>query len=246
MLRQKQEIMDLRVSGGPCEGAIPGRSARSRWAAIQSSVLYAMLLLDSPINELERPKGEEQMVRPQSSSTLSYLLIMMLTSACGVAPSGTAATQVPTAQSQPSEAPILDVTPTVLPASTELPVSEEIFDGRISILMVSVETTIEPIADYELPAAGGGNKYIVFRLTVPRIVDTHLVDIMGFDEEQPTLQLADDQIYDVIFGQFTGVQFTDPTDIRSPYEFVEGTEGVLIFEIPENGTPVALRLPYSY
>ena len=186
------------------------------------------------------------MVRPQSSSTLSYLLIMMLTSACGVAPSGTAATQVPTAQSQPSEAPILSVTPTVLPVSTELPVSEEIFDGRISVLMVSVETTIEPIADYELPAAGSGNKYLVFRLTVPRIADIHLVDIMGFDEEKPTLQLADDQIYDVIFGRFTGVQFTDPTDIRSPIEFVEGSEGVLIFEIPENGTPTSLRLPYSY
>jgi len=187
------------------------------------------------------------MVRSQSSSTLIYLLLIaMLASACSVEPSDTTATQVPIAQSQPSEVEILDVIPTELPPSTEPPGFEEIFDGRISILLISIETTIEPYAEYELSAAGSGNKYIVFRLTVPRIVNTHLVDIMGFDEEQPTLQLADDQIYDVIFGQFTGVQFTDPTDIRSPIEFVEGSEGVLIFEIPESGTPASLRLPYSY
>ena len=155
------------------------------------------------------------------------------------------ATATPTLLSV-TPSPILEVAPTDLPASTEPPGFEEIFDGRISIMMVSVETTIEPIADYELPAAGGGNKYIVFRLTIPRIVDIHLVNILGFHEESATLQLADDQIYDLIFGRFIGVLPTDLTDIRSPSEFVEGSEGVLIFEIPENGTPVSLRLPYSY
>lgn len=181
------------------------------------------------------------MVRLQSSSTLSYLLlIMLLTSACA------AATQAPITESQPSETPILDETPTGVAVSTEPPGFEDIFDGRISILMTSVETTTEPIADYELPASGGGNKYIILRLTVRRIIDIHLVDILGFEEDEPTLHLADGQTYEVHYAQFTGVRFTDPTDIRSPYEFTEGSEGVLIFEIPANGTPATLRLPYSY
>jgi len=34
MLRQKQEIMAMQVPGRPYEGAIPGRSARGRWAAL--------------------------------------------------------------------------------------------------------------------------------------------------------------------------------------------------------------------
>ena len=33
MLQQKQETMAMRVSERPCEEAIPGRSARSRYAA---------------------------------------------------------------------------------------------------------------------------------------------------------------------------------------------------------------------
>ena len=32
MLRQKQEIIEMRVPGIHCDGAIPGRSARRRYA----------------------------------------------------------------------------------------------------------------------------------------------------------------------------------------------------------------------
>ena len=34
MMRQKQEIIEVQVSGNACEGAIPGRSARGRYAAL--------------------------------------------------------------------------------------------------------------------------------------------------------------------------------------------------------------------
>ena len=111
------------------------------------------------------------------------------------------ATQVPISQTQPVEAPTLEVLPSEVPASTEPPVIEEIFDGRISIMTTSVEMTTDPLANCELPASSDGNQYISFRLTVPRIEDIHLLNIMGFEEERPTLQLADGQIYEVLFSQ---------------------------------------------
>ena len=54
MLRQKQEIIVVRVLGSPCEGASPGRSARSRYAAENQYRVY-----DASMPRIPRHQAEQ-------------------------------------------------------------------------------------------------------------------------------------------------------------------------------------------
>ena len=50
----------------------------------------------------------------------------------------------------------------------------------------------------------------------------------------------------MVFATVTGLRFTDPNSISSPSELLEGSSGILIFEVPEGSQIKELSLVYSH
>jgi hypothetical protein len=116
----------------------------------------------------------------------------------------------------------------------------------IGISVTEVETVQALPAEYNVPDASAGHAYVSVHLMVSRIEGVHLVNLLGFGEERPVLHDGDGQSYTLDLGTFKGVKFQDPGDITSPSELVEGAEGLLVFEVPEDRAPADLDLVYSY
>jgi hypothetical protein len=136
-------------------------------------------------------------------------------------------------------------TPTKLPpTSTNEP--DDLFDGRLGISVSNIEFKKSLPSEYDLPNAGDNNIYVSIQLKVTRIVGVHITNLFGYEKEKSTLYDDGGQSHSVVYGTFRGVRYSDPSNIRSSYEFVEGAEGVLVFEIPEDRKPATLDLIYTY
>lgn len=138
------------------------------------------------------------------------------------------------------------VEPVEAPVVAEEPVPQEFFDGRIAVSVAGVEITRDLPAEYGLPSASAGTTYASVMLIVTRIEGVHLTSLLGFGDAEPALHDGDGQAYDMVYGTFRGIQYSDPTDIRSPYEVVEGAEAIYVYQIPEDRQPATLHLVYSY
>ncbi len=184
---------------------------------------------------------------------LCLFLTVMVILACGLFPSSE--TQPTPAPIQPTDA-LLQPTdmPTSIPPTTtptKLPPTptnepDDLFDGRLGISVSKIELTKNLPSEYDLPNAGDNNIYVSIHLKVTRIVGVHVTNLFGYEKEKSTLYDDGGQSHSVVHGTFRGVRFSDPSNITSSYEFVEGAEGVLIFEIPEDRKPDKLQVIYTY
>jgi hypothetical protein len=158
---------------------------------------------------------------------------------------------------QPTDTLTVSPTPTSIPPTatpTKVPptptnepiLPNELFDGRIGISVIKVEATRDVSDDYGLPNASEDNVYVSIHLNINRIEGVHLTDIYGYEKEESILYDDEGQSYTSVFGKFTGISFKDPNNITGSYEFIEGAEGVLIYEIPEDREPAILDLIYTY
>jgi hypothetical protein len=77
-------------------------------------------------------------------------------------------------------------------------------------------------------------------------VGVHITNLVAYEKEKSTLYDDVGESYTVVHGTFRGVRFSDPSNITSSYEFIEGAEGVLIFETPEGRKPDSLQMVYTY
>lgn len=184
------------------------------------------------------------------------LLTVLTLIACGLF-SNPNPTSTPTLiQSTDTSAPPTDtltpISPTttpkkVPPTQTNTPSApDDLFDGRLGISVPKIEFTKNLPDEYNLPNAGVHNTYVSIHVTVTRIAGTHITDLFGFEREKSMLYDDKGQSYTLVRGTFQGVRFKDPSNITSSYEFIEGAEGVLIFEIPEDRKPENLQLIYTY
>jgi len=73
-----------------------------------------------------------------------------------------------------------------------------------------------------------------------------MVGPLGYEEEKTVLLDAEDHEYDPAPAMIRGIKYTDPTDIRSPYEAVEGADGFFVFEVPINEELSKLVFIYSF
>jgi hypothetical protein len=194
------------------------------------------------------------MFNKKTLKSIAMLLVAMALLACGLfaAPVPTPVPVQPTDKPlNPTNAPTSippTSTPTkVSPTSTNTPSApDDLFDGRLGISVSKIELTKNLPDNYDLPDAGDNNTYVSIHLTVTRIVGTHITDLLGFEKEKSILHDDKGQNYTLVYGTFKGIRFSDPSNITSSYEFVEGAEGVLIFEIPEDRKPKNLQMLYTF
>ena len=96
------------------------------------------------------------------------------------------------------------------------------------------------------PTPAQGNTFIFIYSTVTRIENIHLVGIGGRNEKSALLFDVQGREHKRSMAFFVGLQFKDNTDIRSPYELVEGSEITMVFEVPEDTEPSELRFVYYF
>ena len=122
-------------------------------------------------------------------------------------------------------------------------------DGRIEFALDNVERTKVWPAElrmYELEGSvpKKGYDFIVVYVTIVRITDGHVDGSAGstlIDDEG-----GEYQGYRGLQCSWTDVKIHPPTDDYTPTELLEGSEGKLIFELPENVESVKLRLAYLF
>lgn len=191
------------------------------------------------------------MFNKEALKAATMLLVALVLLACGLfsspdpTPAPTQSVDTPTLNPTPVSP---TTTPTKIPPTmTNMPSApDDLFDGRLGISVSKIELTKNLPDDYDLPDAGDINTYVSIRLTVTRIVGTHITNLVGFEREKPMLYDDEWQNYTLVYGTFKGIRFSDPSNITSSYEFIKGAEGVLIFEIPEDRKPESLQLIYTY
>ncbi|MDP1624752.1 MAG: hypothetical protein Q8L64_03175 [bacterium] len=178
---------------------------------------------------------------------LCLFLTVMVILACGLFPaSETQPTPTPPTDT-PTSVPSTTIPTKVPPTSTNEPSApDDLFDGRLGISVSNIEFKKSLPSEYDLPDAGDNNIYVSIHLKVTRIMGVHITNLFGYEKEKSTLYDDEGQIHSVVHGTFRGVRFSDPSNITSSYEFVEGAEGVLIFEIPQDRKPDNLQMIYTY
>ncbi|MFC1924032.1 hypothetical protein ACFLXA_01525 [Chloroflexota bacterium] len=123
-------------------------------------------------------------------------------------------------------------------------------DGTINIGLDKIERT--DVTPSEFVGAGfpsytsDGYDYLCIYITITHIENVHLTDPIGYEDDVSALSTSEYNDYECKLSQWTGLQYTDPHDITSPYELVDGGTGILIFEIMENEVPVTLTYVYSF
>jgi hypothetical protein len=201
-----------------------------------------------------KQKGAITMPDKTIARTSILFLTALILLACSIftAPNPTPTPVQPTDTSVLSTTTPTPIPPTntptkVPPTSTNTPSApDDLFDGRLGISVPNIEFKKSLPSEYDLPNAGDNNIYVSIHLKVTRIVGVHITNLFGYEKEKSTLYDDGGQSHSVVHGTFRGVRFSDPSNIRSSYEFIEGAEGVLIFEIPEDRKPKNLQMIYTY
>ncbi len=91
------------------------------------------------------------------------------------------------------------------------------------------------------PVLSENHTFGCFYFTIPRIDDIYIRAPEGF-----SLYDEHGDQYQAEFSTFSGVKFTDRTDIRSPSYLSEGATGATLFHIPEQIEPVKLVFKFKY
>ena len=171
-------------------------------------------------------------------------------------PSAPAVTSVATPTVTPIITPAITPTPVPIDTATSTPKTTqtaiiEVEDDRIGISLDEIErgdTLPDEVIESFFkegppPSPGSTSDFIILYYTIPTIKNVHLTNIMS----KGTVLIDDDGSEYQPFKAITwGVRYRDPHDIRSEYEFVEGSHGIIVFEIPMSANPEELKVIYSY
>ncbi|WP_455368017.1 zinc-ribbon domain-containing protein [[Eubacterium] cellulosolvens] len=171
-------------------------------------------------------------------------------------PSAPAVTSVVTPAPTPITTPAITPTPVPIDTPTATPKTTqttiiEVEDDRVGISLdkierrdtLSDEVTESLFKEGPAPSPRSTSDFVILYYTIPTIKNVHLTDIMS----EGTVLIDDDgSEYQPLKAVTWGVRFRDPHDIRSEYEFVEGSHGIIVFEIPMSANPEELKVIYSY
>ena len=128
-------------------------------------------------------------------------------------------------------------------------------DIRIGIIVNKVEKAVvlspeitEELGLFlkEMPKPAKGNDLVCIQLTIVKITNVHVISLGGRDDEKSFLTDDEGHKYRLNFCGVKGVEFLDPSDIRSPSEFIEGSRCILLFEMPKRKEPANLTFLYYF
>ena len=128
-------------------------------------------------------------------------------------------------------------------------------DIRIGIIVNKVEKAVvlspeitEELSLFlkEMPKPAKGNNLVYIQLTIVKIKDVHVISLGGRDDEKSFLTDTEGHKHSLNFCVVKGVEFLDPSDIRSPSEFIEGSRCILLFEMPKRKEPANLTFLYYF
>lgn len=128
-------------------------------------------------------------------------------------------------------------------------------DIRIGIIVNKVEKAVvlspeitEELGLFlkEMPKPAKGNDLVYIQLTIVKIKNVHVISMGGRGDEKSFLTDAEGHKYSLNFCGVKGVEFLDPSDISSPYEFIEGSRCFLLFEMPKRKEPANLTFVYYF
>jgi len=122
-------------------------------------------------------------------------------------------------------------------------------DGRIEIRVEKLER-MDAYPD-ELKSPGyrylppkKGHNFVVIRFEITNIENVHVVGLGGRSDEQSSIYGAKGQKHKASSWSVKGVKFLE--GLKGPFEFVNGTTGILLFEYPQNEKPMRLSLVYYF
>jgi len=123
----------------------------------------------------------------------------------------------------------------------------ETYDGRIGVVLDEVQrTSTYPPEFSTVNTPAPGYDYCVIHFTITRIDVGHIFELLQDMHDNTKLLDTDGQNYDEDNCRYSGISFRDSHDLSSEAEFVVGTTGILVFEIPIQATPLTLKLAYFY
>lgn len=132
---------------------------------------------------------------------------------------------------------------------------EVLQDTIISITVITVERapTLSDsiikefnISSNQLPAPEEGYEFVWIQIAITQIKNVHLVSFGGRGDELSSLSDTDGHNYKLHSWQAKGLNFSDPNDMTSPIEFVEGARCFLLFEVPKNHESAHINFVYYY
>ena len=148
--------------------------------------------------------------------------------------------------------------PSASPEPPPSPEQTEASDGQVTIVLDKVERvdSIPPDIVEELSSAGypqyearvatEGCDFICIRLTIAYIEDVHVIDALGYRNEESTLHGAEGHRYEVVCGVISPVMLRDPKHPVTGAEYMEGAKGILVFEVPRDEGPAKFTFIYSF
>ena len=101
-------------------------------------------------------------------------------------------------------------------------------------------------SDKKLRRPEKGYKYAFFLITLDAIEKVHVVSLGGRSRKDSTLIGTTGNIYTLHMWTARGIRFSDPTNISSPSELVEGAKILLVFAIPKSEKPHKLSFVYYF
>lgn len=96
------------------------------------------------------------------------------------------------------------------------------------------------------PSPEAGSDFCILYMTFDRIADVFVQGLGGREAKESSLQDERGGSHDLEAAQIRGIEFSDPSDMRSPSWVVDGGVAVLLFEMPQDVDPVSLHLRYYF
>ncbi len=101
-------------------------------------------------------------------------------------------------------------------------------------------------SDKKLPKPKRGYKYAFFLITMNEVKNVHVVSLGGRSQKDSILSCTAGNSYKLSMWTARGIRFSDPTNISSPSELVEGAKILLVFTIPKEEKPDKLSFVYYF
>ena len=128
----------------------------------------------------------------------------------------------------------------------------EAFDSQVTIVLDRLQRADNLPSDIteeldDIPTPVAGSEFVCIYITIARIENIHMVNPLGYEEEEAVLFDAQGHEYKPKWAKVTGIRLVDPSDFaNSPYEVVEGATGFLVFEVPKDEKLSKLEFVYSF
>lgn len=127
-------------------------------------------------------------------------------------------------------------------------------DIRIGVIVKKVvkaavlpeETTKElQLSPSDIIKPAEGHDIVCIQLNIGKITNVHLVSLGGRNVKNSAITDAAGHKYELESMKATGIKFLD-NSLSSPYEYIEGSDCILQFEIPKDIEPTGLTFVYYF